>query len=128
MTDHVTTRPTRDDFIKFIDERLSQDGFIKSSEEESWNCEQDIQTPPQVIIVNGQRHEQPGDVVHVKYGVKVFGDGEMKDVKTETIESFIEIDFWSEKDGVKENTTPTFCMYYDDNMLFNIILNKLFGL
>jgi hypothetical protein len=128
MDEQVTVRPTKEDFLKFIEGRLAEDDFVKDAEKLAWRVEREVHTPGSVVVVNGQRHDEPGQTIHVISCVEVYGEGVMKDVKTEMEDPFIEVDFWQEKDGVREDIGSTFCMYYDDQNLFNIILNKFFGL
>lgn len=119
---------TKDDFIKYIDDQLKNFGFEKDSEKEIWACEKDVQSRGQTIIINGQRHDEPGQPHHIKYEVELYGDGEMKDDTTGKIDQFIEINFNVYQDEINVSEYPTFCMFFDDQMLFNSVLNKIFGL
>lgn len=128
MNDEVIIRPSREDFISFINEQLIGLGFSKESEVEVWGCEKDIQSGGGTIIINGQRHDQPGETHHLRFEVEVFGDGEMKDVDTCEIDQFIEINFNIYQDKISVSEHPTFCLFFNDNDLFNTLLNKIFGL
>ena len=118
----------KEDFIKFINERLTKLEFTKDSEREFWFNERDVQSSPRTIVINGRRHDEPGESHHVRFEVEVFGDGEMKDVDTEVVNQFIEVNFNVFQDGQDMSEWPTFCMFFDDQILFNSVLNKIFGL
>lgn len=121
----METQPTRDDFVTWISKRLSDLGFKQNENKESWDLDRAIQSPPQVLIVNGQRHEREGATRRLKFRVEVFGDGEMKDINTQVVNSFIEVDFDIFEDDSSVSDIPTTCMFYDDNGLFDDILNNL---
>lgn len=128
MTKELISNPTKEDFIKFINERLTDLNFARDSEKEVWINERDIQSPTRTIVINGQRHDQPGDTHHLKFEVEVFGDGDMKDVDTEVVNSFVEVNFNAYQDDQDVSEWPTFCMFFDDQILFDSLLNKIFGL
>ncbi len=118
----------KEDFIKFIDERLTKLSFTKDSEKEVWINERDVQSSSRTIVINGQRHDQPRETHHLNFEVEVFGDGEMKDIDTEVVNPFIEVNFNVFQDGQDMSDWPTFCMFFDDQLLFDSLLNKIFGL
>ena len=126
----METRPTpaRDSFIEWIDKRLTGLSFCKSEDSESWTLEKEVQGNEMTVIVNGRRVDQPGEVRHLKFQVEVFGDGEMKDVSTERIDPFVEINFYVFENDFLISEYPTFCMFFDDNILFDSLLNKIFEL
>ena len=128
MSKELTTIASREDFIKFIDSRLNELGFNKDQEKELWIYEKDIQGAARTIIINNQRMDQPGESHHVKFAVNVYGEGEMKDVESEKVDSFVQIDFNVYQDEQDVSSYPTFCVFYDDQILFNSLLNKIFGL
>jgi hypothetical protein len=109
-------------------ERLMGLGFEKDPEKEFWTNERDLQGPTQTIIINNQRKDMPGETHHVRFEVEVFGNGEMKDVDTEVVNPFIEVNFNVFQDGSNMSDWPTFCIFFDDQILFNSLLNKIFGL
>lgn len=128
MSKELTTIISREGIIKFIDERLNELGFNKDQEKELWVCEKDIQGATRTVIINNQRMDQPGESHHIKMVVNVYGEGEMKDIKTEKVDSFVQVDFNTYRDGQDVSDYPTFCIFYDDQILFNSLLNKIFGL
>ena len=118
----------KEDFIEFINKRLTKLSFTKDPEKEVWINERDVQSSSRTIVINGQRHDQPGETHHLKFEVEVFGDGEMKDIDTEVVNPFIEVNFNVFQDGHDMSDWPTFCMFFDDQLLFDSLLNKIFGL
>lgn len=126
MEQQITNRPTREDFIKYINDTLVSKNFTKEPEKETWIYTRDVQTGGQTIVINGQRHDQPGEIHHIKFCVEVYGNGDVKDIKTEIVSPFIEINFSVFDNDKPENVGPTFCIYHDDNMLFNELVNKIF--
>ena len=118
----------KEDFIAFIDKRLTGLSFTKDSEKEIWINERNVQSSPRTIVINGQRHDQPGETHYLKFEVEVFGEGGMKDVDTEIVKSFVEVNFNVYQDNQDVSEWPTFCMFFDDQFLFDSLLNKIFGL
>jgi len=128
MIEEITINPTREDFVKWMANQLTDLGFEKDPERELWFNERDIQEPTRTIIINNQRKDVPGESHRVKFEVDIFGDGEMKDVDTEVVNPFIEVNFNVFQDGRDVTDWPTFCIFFDDQLLFNSLLNKIFGL
>ncbi len=122
------TTSSRDDFIGFIDDRL-KDIFNRDPEKELWVNERDVVMGTQVVIVNGQRNETPGQSVHVVSSVEVVGDGSIKDVDNDNEIPFIQLDFYvKENDNPVKYLSPEMCLYYDDNLFFNQLINQFFGI
>jgi len=128
METKLTPTPTRDSFVEWIDKRLTGLNFCKSEDSEMWSLERDVQTAGQTMIINGQRMDQPGQVRHLKFQVEIFGDGEVKDVSAERIDPFVEINFYVFENDSRISEWPTFCVFFDDNLLFDSLLNKFFRL
>ena len=126
----METRPTpaRDSFIEWIDKRLTGLSFCKSEDSESWTLEKEDHRNGTTMIINGRRIDQPGEVRHLKFQVEVFGEGDMKDVGTERTDPFVEINFYVFENDFLISEYPTFCMFFDDNILFDSLLNKIFEL
>ena len=120
--------PTRDSFIEWIDKRLTGLSFCKSEDSESWVLEKEDHRNGTTMIINGRRIDQPGEVRHLKFQVEVFGEGDMKDVGTERTDPFVEINFYVFENDSLISEWPTFCMFFDDNILFDSLLNKFFEL
>ena len=125
MSGELIAIPTRDDFIKFVNDRLKEIGFIKDSETEHWTLDTNIRTGGGVMVVNGQRMENPGEIYHVVFNVEVVGEGSMKDVDTGVEENFTEMDFYMIESEIRHDLTPTMCMYFDDQNEFNMVLNNM---
>jgi len=120
--------PTRDSFIEWIDKRLTGLNFCKSEDSESWSLEKEDHRNGTTMIINGRRIDQPGEVRHLKFQVEVFGEGDMKDISTERTDPFVEINFYVFENDFLISEYPTFCMFFDDNILFDSLLNKIFEL
>lgn len=125
MTKKVTTTPTKDDFLKFVDERLKSIGFIKNPENNLWTLDHDVRVGGGVMIVNGQRINNPGELRHISFNIEEVGEGGMKDVENSVEEGFIEMDFYMIENGKRQYLTPTMCMYFDDRDEFNNVMNAV---
>lgn len=128
MSNEPVPKTSRGGFLKWIDRRLTKLGFAKDPEKDIWTREHDMQAPTQTIVINGQRMDQPGETHHMKFVVDVYGEGELKDIATEVVENFIQVDFNVLQDGSDVSNWPTFCIFFDDQILFNDLLNKIFEL
>lgn len=116
----------KEDFIAFVNDTLVSKKFTK--EENKWVFETQVTQGGGVVVINGQQQQVPGEVHDVKYVVELYGDGEMKDLKSDIIDRFIEMNFYIEDGENTHDIGPTFCLLYDDQSLFNEIINKIFGL
>ena len=128
MEQEVEKTLTRDDFIKYINDTLVGKGFIKDSENDFWIKDTQIRQGGGMMIINGQKQEMPGEIRNIKQMIEVYGEGSIKDVNTEVESKFIHINFDIEENEMKEDLGPTLCLFYDDQQLFNYILNKTFGI
>ena len=116
----------RDDLIGHIDEIMSTH-FTKDGE--TWTLERDVTKGGGVMIINGQRMNNPGETHHLKLTVEVVGEGGQRTVGSETFEEFLMIDFTSnEDDGPDQPMSPTECLYYDDFDYFDQLVHHLFGI
>jgi len=119
----------RVEFINFINDTLTKKRFEKDSEKDLWRNARDIQHGGGQVIVNGQvQREISPEIHHLEAFVEVFGEGSICDVGGGNPNPFIEINFYAKDNGVKQELGPTYCMFFDDQMLFNSVLNKIFGL
>lgn len=118
---------TKEEFIEHINSRLTP-LFTKDPEKDIWINERDVTTGGGVVVINGQRHEQPGETRHVITCVEVTGYGELRDVGKEEGDPFVQIDFYAIDGGEPHYFGPTFCMFYDDTVLFDNLINNFFGL
>ena len=114
-------QPIKEDFIKFISNRLSESGFKMEVNEQLWIRETQVSSGGGMMVVNGQRRQFAGEVHTIKQFVEIFGEGDLSGIP------FIEVNFDIEDNGSREYDIPTVCMFFDDNSLFNYMLNKLFG-
>jgi len=126
MSNEIVNNPTREDFITWINTRLSELGFVRETENELWKITRDVKSPGRTIIINGQRQDEPEQTTHIEYCVNVFGDGGVADENGENLKPFVEIEFYIINDEQKHMDWPVFCMYFDDQYLFNSLLNKIF--
>ena len=120
--------PTRDSFVEWIDKILKGMNFCKPEDSESWILEKEDHRNGTTMIINGHRIDRPGEARHLKFQVEVFGDGDIKDVSTEQIDPFVEINFYIFENDSLISEWPTFCMFFDDNILFDSLLKKFFEL
>ena len=118
-------KQSRENFIEFINDTLNRFGFIKESDGERWILNHDIQTGGSVVVVNGQRINNPGEIHHIEFNIEVVGNGSMKDTDSNIEEEFIEIDFYAIENEIRQDITPTMCMYFDDNNEFNELINNI---
>ena len=117
----------REDFIKYIEDKLSGSSFTKDPESTNWTNEWDRQMGGEVIVVNGQRMQQPGQLQHVKVALEFYGDGELRE--GDIVNGFIQMDATiKEGDDPEQPMIPTECLYYDDPSYFDMLMNKLFGI
>ena len=118
-------KQSRENFIEFINDTLNRFGFVKEFDDERWILNHDIQTGGGVMIVNGQQINNPGEVHHIVFNIEVVGNGSMKDTDSNIEEEFIEIDFYAIENEIRQDITPTMCMYFDDNNEFNELINNI---
>lgn len=116
----------REDIINFINDTLIESGFTKNPETEFWTIEKDLQTGMRTVVINGKRVDNAGNTKHVKVCIEITGEGELKDIATNKIDPFIEMDIYSMENNLKEDITPTICLYYDDQEEFTSIINQFF--
>ena len=115
----------REDFISNIKSALYNYGFKEEGENYLKNIQ--FRTPGQVMIINGQRMEHPGEIIETVYKVNIIGDGWVSNTDGVDKEEFTQIGFeiyqnqekiWGEE----------FCFYWDNPNNFNIILNQVLNL
>ena len=121
----LIVKPLREDFIKFIDDTLCKFGFLKNSDLEHWISGRDVRSGGGVMIVNGQRINNPGEIHHIEFNVEVVGGGSIKGVDSGIEDEFVEVDFYMIENEMRQDLTPTMCMYFDDNNEFSAIINKI---
>jgi sulfur carrier protein ThiS len=68
----------KDQFTSKVNEFLEKLGFVKN--ENIYELNKNFVQKKQVIIVNGQRMEQPGQNVNIKYVITDLGDGYISNV------------------------------------------------
>lgn len=68
----------KDQFISKVDEMLTKLNFVKT--ENKYELNKVVSQPGQVIVINGQRLEQPGQSVNIKYVITDLGDGYISNV------------------------------------------------
>lgn len=61
-----------------IIEVLKEIGF--ESVDDTWEKESVIQQPGQVIIINGQRIQQPGTEIRIKHKIELMGEGSVENI------------------------------------------------
>ena len=116
----------REDLIGHIDEILSSH-FVKDCEK--WTLERDVTKGGGVVIINGQRMNNPGETHHIRLTVEVVGEGSLCTVDSENAAKFVMIDFTTnEDDGPDQPMSPTECIYYDDFDYFDGLVHHFFGI
>lgn len=68
----------KDQFISKVDEMLTKLNFTKI--ENKYELNKVVSQPGQVIVINGQRMEQPGQSINIKYIINDLGDGYISNV------------------------------------------------
>ena len=112
----------KEDFVKYIDEKLSPH-FTKDGEK--WTCEKQVSMGNQIMVVNGQRYEQPGAVKTIKFCIELTGDGCLKETNQDI--PFVQINFYVIEDDETKYLCPETCLYYDDNEYFSNLIREFFG-
>ena len=116
----------RDDLIKHIDEALS--GYF-TKDGEKWTCERMVSRGGGVVIINGQRINQPGQQHRLCLTVEVVGNGDIREDGSDRVDEFVMIDFTAkEDDGPERSMSPTECIYYDEFDYFDQLTHNLFGI
>lgn len=128
MVEQIIQTPTRAEFLDFIERRLKGLNFSKKEDSDIWWMDSEVRQPGQTIVINGHRIDQPGPILKVKFVVELFGDGELEDVKTNRLDPFVEMKFSIDDGRELIEQWPVFCMFYDDQPLFDSLLNKIFNL
>ena len=126
MTNQITNTPTRDNFIKFINEYLEGIDFKRDPDKESWFRNRQISVGGGMMVVNGQRQNIPGEIHNIKQIVEIFGDGIIKDIDTEIETSIIQIDFITSENDKIDYIDPQMCFFYDDQNMFIYLINQIF--
>ena len=126
MEQNLTVPKTRDEFIKIINDCLEEKGFKKDIENDIWTLEKQVMQGGGTIVVNGQKQQMRGEQHDIKMIVEVVGEGSMSDPVTQITESFVEVNFDVEDNGVKNEMGPTFCLFYTDQFVFETMLNQIF--
>jgi hypothetical protein len=110
-------------FIDSIQELLQSKGFKEV--DNNWQRIQQHRLPGQIISINGQRLEQPGQIIEVKYSVHFNEDGWVSN-EDETIKR----DFTQIHLIIKEGETTQLdheeCFYWDDIEYIIHLLNHIF--
>ena len=107
-----------------IESTLNGKGFTKN--DNKWSLTKQIQQPCQIMIINGQRMEQPGQVINIEYIVELLGEGYIETTNIpDTRNDILYMNFIT-KQGEDELNSNAFGLYDDDSEYFNIILASIF--
>lgn len=128
MSQNLQNIQTNDDFIKFINNRLTSVGFKKDESIDRWVNDTQIRVGGGVMIINGRRQEMQGEIHNIKQIVEIFGEGSMVDVDTKIEEPFVQVDFTIEENGKVEYANTQFCFFPDEQQFFSFLINKIFGI
>ena len=101
---------TRDVWLSSIETSLTQLGFTKT--DNGFECIRQQRHGGQVITINGQRMEQPGQIVTVKNTVTFNGDGWLTNEDDVNKREFTQIVFEVFTNGNSQGSVEQ-CMYWD---------------
>lgn len=76
----LSVQEIRNNFLEKISRELEYYGFRRSADE--FTVDQNIRTGGQTMIINGQRYEDPGQIIPIKMIVRALGTGEVWDDAT----------------------------------------------
>lgn len=113
-------------FYKHIEDVLSSRGFKKIENpdiDQHWENIKTVKTQGQVLIINGQRMEQPAQDIDIKYVFKILGEGSITD---EDKEVPIVCTNFSVQEGQNESSDIGVAFYYDDFEMFNTVFSQIF--
>ena len=114
---NIIRNNSKEIFYEELDKMLIAKGF--SGNNNIWTKSFSAQTQSSVMIINGQRMEQPGQPIQILYKLEVIGDGEVSG------DQFSQINFKIQQ-GKEVVVDLEECIYYDELKLINEIINKLY--
>lgn len=113
-----------DSLCNHIEATLNGKGFTKR-DDKKWILPKQFQQPGQVMVINGQRMEQPSQIINVEFVVDVMGVGYIKSPDKEEDLLYIIFSVNQNEDEVK---TYSFGFYKDDAQYFDQVLSNIFNI
>ena len=127
MENNIIKQPSREDFIRFIDDQFISCGFLRIQDLEQWSKEVQRNVGGGVMVINGHQQAMPGETHTFVYIASVFGDGSLRDPETDIEREFLQIDFDMTDNGEPQDLGPELCFFYDDRIEFEEFLSKYFN-
>lgn len=107
----------RNEFMDNIHNLLTSIGFTNTNEVYEWNRQ--VRQRGQTIVINGQRMDQPGQIITIPYRIEIVGDGCVMDEDDNIEQEFTQIRFEVNGDMHEE------CFNWDDFAYFENILKQI---
>lgn len=114
----------KENWCNQVEAHLSQLGFYKI-DDNTFERVIKQQQGGQVVIINNQRTELPGQIITVTNTVYYNGDGWSADEDESNKREFTQVVFETTLDGELRGEAE-FCFYWDDIQYFIDILNQIF--
>lgn len=109
----------KEEFYKGLNNLLIDKGLLKEPDRNVWIKEFQSKSQGVVMNINGQRFQQPGEVVKMMYKLEVMGDGSIDEVP------FSQINF-QVKQGNDFIVDTDECIYYDEIEIVRNIINQIY--
>lgn len=116
----------RTEFLNNVAGLLAQRGFIRAGDE--YKQQRVIQTGHQVMIINGVRHDIPGQRIPIDFIVRALGTGTVESPgKIEEFEQFA-FRIGVHLNGQYEERGMDVCIYYDEPEEILTEINQIFAI
>ena len=109
----------KEEFYKGLNNLLIGEGLLKESDRSVWIKEFQSRSQGVVMNINGQRFQQPGEVIKMMYKLEVIGDGSIDEIP------FSQINF-QVKQGDDLVIDTEECIYYDEIEIVRNIINQIY--
>lgn len=109
----------KEEFYKELNNLLIDEGLLKESDRSVWIKEFQSRSHGVVMNINGQRFQQPGEVIKMMYKLEVIGDGSIDEIP------FSQINF-QVKQGDDLVIDTEECIYYDEIEIVRNIINQIY--
>lgn len=114
---------TKEKWLSNVNSVLKEYSF-KNIDDNKYELEIEQRSPGQVIVINGQRMEQPGNIVKLKYVVQLNEDGCIQNLDKHFNEigcrNFTQILFEIYVDNIKQYSSEEF-LFWDESKIKNYI-------
>ena len=109
----------KEGFYKGLNNLLIDKGLLKEPDRNVWIKEFQSRSQGVTMNINGQRFQQPGEVIKMMYKLEVIGDGSVDEVP------FSQINF-QVKQGDDFIVDTDECIYYDEIEIVRNIINQIY--